>query len=663
MATLRTNVLTINDPSRSIRTITYTYGSILVTDGQPYKVPPTIAGSNGVWKVTLEAGRNKSKPVANLFNSRSGGKAKSYAAHGGGGTPDRLNFTFEINLFFTNGGIVNLNLGQGSTTTQNNWWMGGPAVFSLDTPRLEVTQKNHVYTFKMSGNHDTFNLKLTDVRPLSPIEHVFVLMLENHSFDNMLALSGIPGIIAATTKNSNSFNGTVYPVKGNAPGSMPTDPGHEFTDVVEQLAGKGANYPPYGKYPTINNSGFAANYATTTTEGPTPPAKDIGEIMKCFDTQSQLPVLYQLASQFKVCDQWFSSLPGPTWPNRFFLHGASSNGLDHSPTGSAITDWEFLKGFKYPNGSIFERMKADGITYRLYHDASGPIEGSISQVSSLHGIELWDVHDFSKFESEVKSKDYPYQYTFIEPNYGDIVNGSYEKGSSQHPKDGVTGGEALITKVYESIRNSPLWMKSMLIITYDEHGGFYDSFPPGPAQPPADGSNTSKYNKYGFTFAQYGVRVPAVVVSPLLPRSVDHTVYDHTSVLATLEWLFGMDPLTQRDRTANIIRGVEVLSAADVPEPREDCPKKLVRPAPQPKPRSLTPKQRAAIELEPVPDGSTLMAFLGVLLKADANLSGTTQGRIAALERFQSIKTRGDARAYLHEVMVKVNAEKARRGM
>ncbi len=91
---------------------------------------------------------------------------------------------------------------------------------------------------------------------------------------------------------------------------MPTDPGHEFTDVVEQLAGQGASYPPHGQYPPINNSGFAANYATTTTEGPTPPAADIGEIMMSFNTQSQLPVLFELASQFVVCDQWFSSLPG-----------------------------------------------------------------------------------------------------------------------------------------------------------------------------------------------------------------------------------------------------------------------------------------------------------------------------------------------------------------
>jgi phospholipase C len=263
----------------------------------------------------------------------------------------------------------------------------------------------------------------------------------------------------------------------------------------------------------------------------------------------------------------------------------------------------------------------------------------------------------------VNAKSYPYQYTFIEPNYGDVVNGSYEKGSSQHPKDGVANGEALIAKVYESIRNSPLWKSSMLIITYDEHGGFYDHFPPGPAQPPDDGGDKSKYNKYGFTFAQYGVRVPAVVISPLLPKSVDHTVYDHASVLSTLEWLFGIPALTQRDATAKIIKGVVSLSPAEAPEPREDCPETLDHRMSQPETSALTPEQRAALELEPVPDGSTLMGFLGVLLKADSNLAATPEERLAALARFQSVKTRGDARIYLHDVMAKVQAEKTRRGM
>jgi phospholipase C len=144
------------------------------------------------------------------------------------------------------------------------------------------------------------------------IEHVFVLMLENHSFDNMFAMSGIPGIICATTANANDWNKTTYRVQNGAPASMPSDPGHEFPDVIEQLAGVGASYPSGGPYPPIHNSGFAANYATSTTEGPAPAPAQVGDIMACFTTKTQLPVLYQLATSFAVCDQWFSSIPGPT---------------------------------------------------------------------------------------------------------------------------------------------------------------------------------------------------------------------------------------------------------------------------------------------------------------------------------------------------------------
>ena len=305
----------------------------------------------------------------------------------------------------------------------------------------------------------------------SPIKNVFVLMLENHSFDNMLAMSGIEGIYHATEFQTNSFIDSggqekTCRFRDNAPPTMPTDPGHEFLDVLEQLAGTGAQYPsvnpaPPPRYPPVNNSGFAANYATSTREGFKPPPDcEICDIMRGFNTPQDLPALYELAKNFTVCDQWFSSLPGPTWPNRFFLHGASSNGLDHSPLNSDIFEWEIWDGFRYPHGSIFDRMNDQGVTWRLYHDWNGPLEGAISQVSSLHHIELWDVHPLAEFVTAVQSPSYPYQYTFIEPNYGDVAGGTYENGTSQHPMDGIAGGEGLIATVYNAIRNSPFGSKA-----------------------------------------------------------------------------------------------------------------------------------------------------------------------------------------------------------
>jgi phospholipase C len=517
---------------------------------------------------------------------------------------------------------------------------------------------------------------MTRLAPYSPITHVFVVMLENHSFDNMFAMSGIQGIKAATASDSNSYNGETYHVQPSAPLSMPTDPGHEFDDVLEQLAGQGASYPSGGPYPRISNSGFAANYATSTTEGPTPPAQDIIDIMACFDTRIQLPVLYQLATEFAVCDHWYSSLPGPTWPNRFFVHGASSSGLDDSPSTAQMGEWELPgEGFKYPRGSIYDALRTAGIPYRLYNDSTGaPLQqslysdnpqngslvGAVAQVSALSGVTLLDIDSLRSFGSDLQGP-YPYPYTFIEPHYGDVVSGSYSGGSSQHPMDDVYGGEHLLAGVYAAIRNSPYWNTSLLIVTYDEHGGFYDSVVPPAAPAPGDHPDYG-YSQHGFNFEQYGVRVPAVVVSPLIPAgTVDHTPYDHSSVPKTVEHLFGLNPLTHRDAAANDI--VHLLSPA---APRPDCPTSLDSPA---APLRAAAAPMAAAELarsdtQAVPQSGNLVGALQILRKAEIELSGQTPPEIAAIHsRFNAIQRRGHARAYAASVMEKVAVARQQRDL
>ena len=433
---------------------------------------------------------------------------------------------------------------------------------------------------------------------------------------------------------------------------MPTDPGHEFPDVVIQLTGQ--DYPADGPYPPINNSGFVSNYAVPTTDDPAPASGDIGKIMACFDTPSQLPVLYQLATQFTLCDQWFSSLPGPTWPNRFFVHGASSNGLDYSPSTMQMGDWEFLFGFTYPHGSIFDALKNDGTPFRLYNDrsrsAAGSIPGYLPQVSSLKGISVTDVHGLDSFAEDLRN-DYTARYTFIEPCYGDIVTGSYAHGSSQHPMDDVYGGERLIKQVYETIRNSPLWEQSLLIITYDEHGGFYDSVAPGVAVPPNDGSS-SELNQYGFKFDRLGVRVPAVIVSPWVGAGVDHTVYDHSSVLATTEKLLGLAPLTDRDAAANDL--IHLL----LPTARTDCPTLLPDPVPPVAGKQL-PRPLFGPD-DPIPEHGFLPGALHIALKTDIELSDGSAATTAALiARVKLIQTRGQADAYIREVYARVEAARA----
>lgn len=548
---------------------------------------------------------------------------------------------------------------------------------------LDSDDDGQALTFAVSTAGFDINLtrgpstnKMQKLAPPARVTHVFVLMLENRSFDHLFAMSGIEGIEAADTGDCNSYQGVEYFVQKGAPLSLPTDPGHEFLDAVEQLCGEGKqhDWKPGGPFPPINNSGFVANYATTEDElTGLPPASAWGDVMCCFATPAQLPVLYQLAAEFAVCDHWHSSLPGLTWPNRFFLHGASSSGMDANPSTDQILQWEAPSlGFQYQNGSVYDALKGAGVPYRFYSDSSGDslslysddpekgsVFGAVPQVTSLSGVTVHDINSLQGFAQDLQTS-YPYPYTFIEPHYGEVRSNTYAGGSSQHPMDDVYGGEHLLAAVYEAVRNSPYWETSLLVVTYDEHGGLYDCVKPPAAVPPGDDDPPVNYNQNGFGFDLYGVRVPAVVVSPLVPKgTVDHTLYDHSSVPKTLEDLFEMKPLTKRDAAANNVLGLLSLS-----EPRTDCPQKLNSPAPVLRSARppLTAEQLAQVDAMPVPEEGNLAGALANLVKAEVELSGGTPAEIAAIRaRFEAIRTRGQAHAYAVEVMEKVQAERRQR--
>lgn len=489
------------------------------------------------------------------------------------------------------------------------------------------------------------------------IEHIFVLMLENRSFDHLLAFSGIEGITHARPNDANDYGGTDYTVgAAGAPWTMPSDPGHEFSDVLIQLCGPTVQHDPWTPYPTtIDNSGFVASYATSSTESEPgapapPPLADIGEIMHCFDTPNQLPVLYQLATEFAVCDHWFSSLPGPTWPNRLFLHGASSGGWTNSPSSEQLQGWyEKTELFTLPNGSIFDRLTAAGLPWRIYADQDGPKYGGVPMVAALADVAYGrNTLDFATFGRDVSSGGYDAAYTFIEPNYGDVVHGAFAGGSSQHPTDGVTRGEALIKATYEAIRQSPLWERSLLILTWDEHGGFYDSVAPPAARPPEDGSpKDPTINSGGFLFDRLGVRVPALVVSPLIPRgSVDSTVYEHSSVPATIERQFGLAPMTKRDAAAS-----DLLALCTLKSPRTDCPASLTSPAP-------TPPQPPSRRPDPdrVVTHPAALLRMAVLHKSDIETARNDEERDAAHRAYAAARTVGEANAYGEGAISRVTA-------
>src|SRR5262249_48965495 len=160
---------------------------------------------------------------------------------------------------------------------------------------------------------------------------------------------------------------------------------------------------------------------------------------------------------------------------------------------------------------------------------------------------------------------------------------------------------------------------------YDEHGGFYDHFAPPPVAAPDDGSDSSKWNESGFLFNQLGARVPAVIVSPWVQAQVDHTVYDHTSVLKTLEKLWGVDHLTERDHKATDVLAL----VGDVLRP--DCPTRLGSPPPEPARAPLTAAQQAVLDQEPLEPRGNHYGFLHVAMKTDLELSGGTPAERAAI--------------------------------
>jgi phospholipase C len=418
------------------------------------------------------------------------------------------------------------------------------------------------------------------------VKHVFVLMMENRSFDHLLGFAGVSGADAVTgqpTRADDLVNNPHFNVDPADPGtavfaSTPSelkiyspdpDPGHEFKNVLMQLCGVDAVYPDTvtGKYAAIDNSGFIASYRAS---GAPSPAK----IMKCFSPE-QVPVITTLASEFALCDHWFASMPGPTWPNRFFVHAASSGGLDDSPSGFQDLTETLLHGYRFQNGTIYDRLDAKHLEWTVF------MGDELPQVFSLHGMNEARLEgrfkNFDHFEQTINDPNFSTSYIFIEPSYGNVLPltpGDFTCGNSQHPLDDITRGERLIKKVYETLRNSPHWNDSLLLVTYDEHGGFYDHVSPPAIASPGDRITDDDNNHHNFDFTRLGIRVPGIAISPLIPRNiVDHTLYDHSSVLATLGHIFAIDPLTNRDKQAN---GLDHLLSLSVP--RNDAPAELPDP-------------------------------------------------------------------------------------
>ncbi|MGC2968950.1 alkaline phosphatase family protein [Paraburkholderia aspalathi] len=439
---------------------------------------------------------------------------------------------------------------------------------------------------------------------MAAIQHVFVLMLENRSYDSVFGWSNLTGVtpggettiahgLPATPIVNFGRSGTAYQLGKGAPYALGFDPGHEFTDACVQLCGLqvasgdtvrndslvlGPNgYPPFAT--DASTMGFAATYEDHFDV--------VADAFNAF-TPDQLPVLNFLGRQYGVCDNWFASMPGATWPNRFFAVAGTSSGLDHSPSDAQVVEAVFFNAplFMFPNGTVFSKLQdSDWLI----------VQGDVAQARGIHGMQnlLSRFVRIDTLLARLADSSLTEKFIFIEPTY-DAKN-DFRNGNSMHPAGDVRKGEALVKQVYDAISGSKLWSSSVLLIVFDEHGGFFDHVTPPNAQPPGSPEN-GRLKTHNFAFDRLGVRVPAIVVSPFVPAgTIDHSVYDHSSILKTTDMLLGLNGalnLTARVSAADSFSNMLSLSTprSDIPQ----CPSPVAasgdsRPTSEGAPRSKDP--------------------------------------------------------------------------
>jgi len=416
---------------------------------------------------------------------------------------------------------------------------------------------------------------------LQKIQRFVVLMLENRSFDHLLGymktvnpnVVGLTGGEYSNYADPNTQQPPLVAVSPNAVCTMAFDPNHEFCDVQSQLYGPNPDKTKCSNpqvTPAPMNGFLASGIAAATAQQAG--ADQGGQVMACF-SYGQVPFITSLAQEFALFNFWHSSLPGPTWPNRFFVHAGTSGGLTDSPGTEQI-----VLGYSFQSGTIYHALTNADKDWRIYHDG-------LPQSAGIDSLRMAYIDPFTRhfremkyFCQDVKAGTLP-EYTFIEPQYDSGSN--YVKGNSMHPLNDINEGDSLVKLVYETLRASPnYWPETMLIIVFDEHGGFYDHIPPPPAVPTGDDTNY-RNDQHPFLFNLYGVRIPAIVVSAytqkgtVIGRNLADTTtqFDHTSILATVEKRFGLTPLTTRDRAANTLE-----AALNLDQPRNDAPMTLAPP-------------------------------------------------------------------------------------
>jgi phospholipase C len=460
---------------------------------------------------------------------------------------------------------------------------------------------------------------------LTQVAHIVVLMLENRSFDHMLGFlyadsgnkapsgSAFEGLTGTESNPDSSGKAVpVYKIEATTANAyfMPgADPGEGYTATNSQLFNNTTAPVP----PTATNNGFVSDFSYTLgwqskeSGWSILPGTVATDIMGMF-TPTMLPVLSGLARGFAVCDQWFSSAPTETLPNRAFACAGTSQGHMDDKT----------KTFTAP--SIFGLLTKNKLDWRIYGYDAEPL--TRMTFPDTTGAPETHFGLFTDFQAAAAAGTLP-PFTFLEPSWEST-------GNSQHPNYDVALGEQLIHDVYYALRNGPGWNQTLLIVTYDEHGGCYDHVPPPTNAVPPD----NDAGEYGFDFKRFGLRVPTVLVSPLIAAGTVFRVpansmpLDHTSILKTVEQRWKLPALTARDAAAPGIGAVLTLKT-----PRTDDPLQGVT---VPKAKGSNPAAQRPSHLQQV------LAELVAKLPVPDTAGGTHHDMPA-------LRTNSDYRTYIKE--------------
>jgi phospholipase C len=398
---------------------------------------------------------------------------------------------------------------------------------------------------------------------LDNLRRIVVLMMENRSFDHMLGglTQKYPKINGLTGNESNpDTTGAIVKVQPTAQfqGQLDPDPDHHFPGVDLQIFG---GQQADGRL--ANMQGFVKDYFTQTNN-----VNRSHNIMNYF-TPEQLPVLSALATEFAVFNGWFSSIPGPTICNRAFAHYGTSFGQVGMDI-FYILDTTFL--------SIYERMIQAGHTAKIYYYDQ---QSSTMEIVNLLKNQPQIFATYDQFIGDCSAGTLP-EYSFIEPSYNDHpgVDGGQILASDQHPDHNVREGERFIANTFNAIRTNPdLWHSTALLVVYDEHGGIYDHVVPPTCTPDGYSASPSDTGTGApFNFDRLGIRVPAILISPWIPRGTvvpgtedpaNAQIFEHASIPGTVTNFFlqGDAKRTVREQQARNFVGL----LTDTMRPDDDC--------------------------------------------------------------------------------------------